>query len=349
MKTLTSNYIFNIDIDSLTPKYLQLVECVIEGIQSGQLKFGEQIPSINEVRLKCKVSRDTVERAYNVLKSKKIVITTQGKGNYINKTSKNSRGNILFLLNKLSPYKMLIYNSFVSEMGGGVKVDLNLYHGSIDLFLKILQNSLASYDYFVVAPHFSNDSLDPLEGEIKKILEKIPDNKLVIIDNHLPSLIGEVGVIYQDFEFDIYGALKEGLLLLQKYTKLILVFPDEKINSYPQAIKNGFNLFCDEFGFDFEILEKIYPDMELQSNDVYILIEESDLVELLKQIKAQNIRLGQDLGIISYSDSPLKELLGITVMSTDFKAMGETAAYMILKNKKETVKNAFPFINRCSL
>jgi len=37
------------------------------------------------------------------------------------------------------------------------------------------------------------------------------------------------------------------------------------------------------------------------------------------------------------------------VITTDFKAMGESAAYMILKNKKEQVNNVFKFIQRESL
>ncbi|CAN5360920.1 hypothetical protein BH23BAC1_BH23BAC1_45050 [soil metagenome] len=74
-----------------------------------------------------------------------------------------------------------------------------------------------------------------------------------------------------------------------------------------------------------------------------------DLVNLVKQIRDKNLVLGKDIGIISYNDTPLKELLDITVISTDFKAMGETAAYMIMKKKREIVKNVFHFINRNSI
>ena len=68
-----------------------------------------------------------------------------------------------------------------------------------------------------------------------------------------------------------------------------------------------------------------------------------------KQIREKNLKLGNDIGVISYNDTPLKELLGITVISTDFKAMGESAAYMVLKNKKEKVKNVFKYIERNSV
>jgi DNA-binding LacI/PurR family transcriptional regulator len=59
--------------------------------------------------------------------------------------------------------------------------------------------------------------------------------------------------------------------------------------------------------------------------------------------------LGKDIGIISYNDTPLKELLGITVISTDFNIMGETAASMILNNEKGEIKVPFNFIDRNSI
>ncbi|WP_185965281.1 hypothetical protein [Flavobacterium franklandianum] len=41
----------------------------------------------------------------------------------------------------------------------------------------------------------------------------------------------------------------------------------------------------------------------------------------------------KDVGVISYNETPLKALLGITVISTDFKGMGEAAAKIILDKK----------------
>ena len=348
MKRALSNYIFDLDENAVIPKYQQLVECVVEGIRNRQLDYGEQIPSINEVRKKCKLSRDTVERAYNILKQERIIISKKGKGNYINKTRRNSRGNILFLLNKLSPYKMLIHNAFVGEMGDEIKVDLKLYHGDNHLFLKILKGNIEVYDRFVVVPFFGNDLTEAEEREIVRTLEQIGE-RLVIVDNHLSTLNDNIPSVFQDFKSDIFESLKEGIQLLKKYNKIILVVPDRKINPYPNAIKEGFAIFCKEFDFDFEIMDTIYPDMELSWKDIYILVEESDLIHLLQQVKAKNLKPGTDLGIISYNDTPLKELLGITVMSTDFQAMGETAAYMIRRKKNENVKNAFHFINRSSL
>ena len=60
-------------------------------------------------------------------------------------------------------------------------------------------------------------------------------------------------------------------------------------------------------------------------------------------------RLGTDIGVISYNDTPLKDLLGITVISTDFQKMGILAAKMLLDKKPRAIKNDFNFINRFSV
>lgn len=73
------------------------------------------------------------------------------------------------------------------------------------------------------------------------------------------------------------------------------------------------------------------------------------MVNLVKQIREDEFVLGKEIGVISYNDTPLKDLLGITVISTDFKMMGETAARMILHKEKGKVKVDFNFIDRNSI
>ncbi|MEL7162484.1 MAG: substrate-binding domain-containing protein, partial [Bacteroidota bacterium] len=83
--------------------------------------------------------------------------------------------------------------------------------------------------------------------------------------------------------------------------------------------------------------------------DLFITITESDLVNLVKLIRDSDFRMGENIGVISYNETPLKDLLGITTVSTDFAQMGETAAEMILEKRTDTVKNAFHFTERESL
>jgi DNA-binding transcriptional regulator YhcF (GntR family) len=340
-----------IDSESRIPKYRQIVNIIMDDIEKGALTVGQRVPSINEISEGFYLSRDTVEKAYNYLKEKQIIVSAKGKGYYVARSILPSRINVLFLINKLSSYKLQIYNSFVDSMGSNAKVDLNIYYCDPKLFLNTLNENLGRYDYYVVMPHFKDENLmhQSINPEILEALEKIPDDKLMLVDNFLPELKANVASIYQDFKMDIYEALSEGREILSRYDKLILVYPQKTVYPYPLEILQGFQKFCTDSGFSFEVLEEIYSDMELQAHDAYVIIEEFDLVNLLKQSRDKNLKPGKDFGIISYNDTPLKELLGITVISTDFKLMGETAAYMILKKKKEVVKNVFRFINRNSI
>ena len=341
----------NINTESRIPKYQQVVNSIIHDIEKGYLHMGQKIPSINEISEEYYLSRDTVEKAYNQLKDRKIITSTKGKGYYVARTDLISKLNILFLLNKLSSYKMRIYNSFVNSIGSNAHIDMQIYHCDPKIFLNVLEENLGKYDAYVVMSHFKDDQQRHISitNDIARALKKIPEDRLILMDNNLPELKGDFAAIYQDFKMDIYEALRDGVDTLKKYNKLILVYPSQSLYPYPKEILQGFRKFCVEFNLDFEILDEIYDDMELHQKDAYVIIEEMDLVSLIKQIRDTNFELGRDIGIISYNDTPLKDLLGITVISTDFKLMGETAAYMLLKGKKEKVKNAFRFINRNSI
>ena len=80
-------------------------------------------------------------------------------------------------------------------------------------------------------------------------------------------------------------------------------------------------------------------------------MKDDDLVTLIKRIKKQKLKLGKEIGILSYNETPLKEILldGITVISTDFEKLGDTAAQLVLDGKKEHIINPFRFVIRNSL
>ncbi|MDO6604409.1 GntR family transcriptional regulator [Arenibacter palladensis] len=340
-----------IDENSRIPKYRQLVDSVINNISNGNLKIDDKIPSINSLSEEFLLSRDTVEKAYQILKERKIITSIRGKGYYITRTKLISKVNILFLINKLSAYKMRIYNSFINTIGGNSHTDLHIYHCDNSLFVNLLEKNINAYDYYVIMPHFKTDDLKHISStdEAIKAINMIPKNKLVLMDNNKLEIEGDFIEIYQDFENDIYNALKEGLSKISRYGKLILVYPENAVYPYPRRILHGFRKFCVEHKIDFEILDEIFDDIILKKGDLFITIEENDLVSLVNQIRDKEFILGVEIGVISYNDTPLKELLGITVISTDFKVMGETASRMILNKEKGKIKNPFNFIDRNSI
>ncbi len=340
-----------INENSRVPKYKQIVDSIIYNISEGNLKMDDKIPSINRFSEEYLLSRDTVEKAYSILRERKIIISIRGKGYYITRTKLISKVNILFLINKLSSYKMRIYNAFTESIGGTAHTNLFIYHCEEELFLNLLDKNKNAYDYYVIMPHFKTEKLkhNSYTPEVIKAINAIPKEKLVIMDNSIAELKGKYVEIYQDFENDIYNALKEGHGKISKYEKLIITYPEESVYPYPKRILHGFRKFCSEYNIDFEVLNEIYDDMILKKGDLFITISESDLVNLVNQIRNQEFELGNDIGVISYNDTPLKQLLGITCISTDFQVMGETAARMIMDKKKGKVKNPFHFIDRNSI
>lgn len=344
------NYI-NFDESSRVPKYLQIIDSIIYNISVGNITAGDKIPSINSMSEEFYLSRDTVARAYNVLKDRKIITSIHGKGNYITRTKIISKTNVLFLVNKMSTYKMDIYKSFINSMGVNTHVDLHFYHSDETLFLELMKKYKMAYDYYVVMPHFKNEKLEHVSytEEVSRVLNEIPKDKLIVLDNQYHQINGKFIHVYQDFELDIYEALKRGIEKIIKYNKIVLVYPEKSVHPYPKGILNGFRKFCVHHHINFEIIEKVHDDMILKNKDLFITIEEDCLVKLIKQIKDKGVLLGSDIGIISYNDTPLKELLNIASISTDFKMMGELAAYMITNKEKGNIKIPFKFIDRCSI
>lgn len=340
-----------INDDSRVPKYRQIINSIVEDIENGVLEVGKRIPSINEISEGYCISRDTVEKAFNHLKKKQIIVSERGKGFYVARNLMRSRVQILFLLNKLSSYKLQIYNSFVSALGASAHVDLVVYHCDPQIFLSALKEASSRYDYFVIMPHFrdENGHHRNITPEVAESLKLIPKEKIFLVDNYVTIPGSELAGVYQDFTADLYDALSEAGALIRKYQKLILVFPSKAVYPFPIEIRQGFQKFCQDNDVSHEIIDQVYPDMELTKKDAYICIEENDLVTLMKQMRDKALVPGKDIGIISYNDTPLKELLNITVISTDFKLMGETTAYMISKNRREEVRNVFRLINRGSL
>jgi uncharacterized protein YjhX (UPF0386 family) len=327
------------------------MDSILRNINNGNLQLGQKIPSINELSEEHLLSRDTVEKAYSILKNQNIIESVKGKGYYIAKTDLSIRTNVLFLINKLSTYKMRIFNAFVNKLEGNAKVDLDIYHCEPLLFSKILEKKKNLYDHYVIMPHFKNENMQHMgcTDDILKSILSIPQGKLIVLDRNLRSLSREAERVYQDFTEDIHGALTKGFDKLKKYKKIILVYPNKSVYPYPKGIVTGFKRYCIQHDLDYEVLDEIYDNMELQLGDLYIIIEETDLVNLVRQTRDKKYKMGVDIGIISYNDTPLKELLGITVISTNFKKMGEQAAEMILSNNRAEIKNEFNFIERFSV
>ncbi len=337
----------DINFELSTPKYKQIINSIIGKIEIGSIKHGQKLPSINRLSFDYILARDTVEKAYNELKRQGIIESVKGKGFYVTNANPNSRLKILLLFNKLSSYKKVIYNTLAHELSDRAHLDLFIYHCNYDVFEKILRERLTGYNYYIIMPHFIQFE----RSRFRSLLQEIPQDKIVLLDHQIEGIDHYHGLVYQDFKMDIYDALLTGLDRIKRYKKLILIFPKNPDYPYPKEIVLGFKRFCIFQDVDFEVVSEIGVDTTLTERTAYVVVEESDLVNLIKQCKVSNLVLGKDIGIISYNDTPLKEVLaeGISVITTDFEKMGKLAADLVLQNRAEQIKNEFKLILRNSL
>ena len=155
------------------------------------------------------------------------------------------------------------------------------------------------------------------------------------------GVTGVFGAVYEDFELDIYQALEKLVNKLEKYHTLKIIFPEHSY--YSKDILKGFLKFCRQYAFEYQIIHSL-KDEPIQKDTVYINLMEDDLVELIEKAISLNLKVGKDIGVISYNETPIKKIIldGITTISTDFKLMGEKTAELVLNNSTEHI--AIPFL-----
>ncbi|SDM39971.1 substrate-binding protein-like domain-containing protein [Catalinimonas alkaloidigena] len=334
----------SLDEDSTVPKYRQIIDSILQDVETGVLQQGQRIPSINEMSMEYMLARDTVEKAYKELRSRGIIKSVRGKGYYVCSTQTDTSLKILMIFNKISAYKKSVYNGFKQAMGPEVTIDLRIHHHNADLLHSFIEGNLGNYGYFVVMPFFYDDMPKALE-----ILRKIPPHQLLLLDKDIEGLKPGYASVFQDFASDLYDALASGQDLLSRYRKLVMVFPENI--PYPPELVEGFQDFCRDKGFDHEVITEFEEGMPLAKGEVYCVIEESDLANVIIQSRTQHLELGRDVGIIAFNDTPLKKILvnGITVISTDHERMGKIAAELILDKSQHKIQNPYTLIRRHSL
>ena len=332
-----------IEEGSRTPKYAQIMNLIKSDIENGIFSRGERIPSINETSEEFLISRDTVEKAYARLREQGIIKSVPGKGYYVSCEMPHDQLRVLLIINKISAHKKKIVHAFVETLGEQAVVETCVHHYSTEKLERILDENQGNYNYYAIIPCFKDFSEKTLE-----LLKKVPQEKLLLIDKDVKGLPGDYKVVCENFENDIYQTLLSGIDRLARYRRIFLLFPDG--NQHVPDIMTGFKKFCTDYHYDYCITNAFSADC-MKAGNLYIVIEEDDLVDVIKYCKKNRLQIGQDVGIISYNDTPIKEVLhdGIAVISTDFQKMGETAAHMLLgKCDTEQVFNPFYLIRRPS-
>jgi DNA-binding transcriptional regulator YhcF (GntR family) len=296
-----------------TSKTKAIADGISLAIMQGDLKVGDNLLSINEASTHYEVSRDTVFKAYKMLKSRGVIDSNPMKGYFV----KGEVNHVLLLLDTYSSFKKNLYRRFTENLPENYKVDLIFHQYNEQLFETIVHESIGKYSMYVVM-NFSNDYLS-------EALKLIPANKLLLLDfgNFEKS---EYSYICQDFNESIYNCLNQGVELLQKYKKITYVFPEELC--HPISSIEYFKKFCSGHNFEYEILRKESDWKGVEAGTAYLCILSEDLVKIIKAADAAGFKIGDDIGLIAYNDEAVLEVIknGISAISIDFGLMGEKAA-----------------------
>ena len=294
-------------------KIISLADGISYSIMQGDLKLGDNLLSINEASAQYKVSRDTVFKAYNELKRRGVIDSNPTKGYFVT----GEVNHVLLLLDTYSSFKQNLYNRFVANLPENYKVDLIFHQYNQQLFESIVHENIGRYSMYVVM-NFSNE-------QFSKRLKSIPANKLLLLDfgNFEKA---DYSFICQDFNDSLYNCLNKGLPFLQKYKKIVFVFPEEIC--HPASAIEYFLRFCVHQKFDYEVIRKTADWKGVERGTAYLCILQEDLVKIIKDADNSGFETGTDIGLIAYNDEPVLEVIknGISSISIDFGLMGEKAA-----------------------
>lgn len=307
--------ILHISHDSEIPKYQQIVTAITDAVAENSIKQGAALPSVNTICKTHKLSRDTVFKAYSILKDYGVVDAVPNKGYFV----ANSTKKVLLVLDTFKAYKEVLYHSFVNNLPDNIITDVQFHHYNIDNFKTIINNSVGKYFKYIVMNFDHKD--------VKNVVSKISSNKLLQIDWNIYSDPNS-NYVFQDFGKSFYKSICQAESALRKYKRIDFLYPS--FTYHPHETLVYFEKFCKDFHFDYQILTDA-KSFEVEKDIAYLSVSDRMLGRFLEQSKDKNLEPGTDVGFLSYNETPMKKFIykGISVISTDFKELGTKAAEFI--------------------
>ena len=174
---MKDNFVINPSIS--IPVYKQVISQIEQKIISGQYQPGFQLPSMNELAADLEISKETIKKAYTILRDRGVIEPRQGKGFYVRGPGEERPLRILLLFDKLSSYKQVLFHSFMDKIGKDAEVTIRIHNQNLDVLEFFIDEDVDHFDYYVVAPHFP---LDAATTKRKlKLLKRFPYRKLILI------------------------------------------------------------------------------------------------------------------------------------------------------------------------
>ncbi|MBC8586564.1 GntR family transcriptional regulator [Youxingia wuxianensis] len=211
------------------PLYIQISNQINDMISSGELKYGQSIPSERELSELFNVNRKTLRKATSLLVEEGVLVRIRGKGTYIEKASASYMVDKVYGFNEMlrnngmEPSSRLLYTEKRKARRKFAKI-LNVDEND-DIYRLVrlrlgnnqpmaLQNTYISYNIF---PHIEKidftmfslyDVLNQYKITIKRTLEKITP---IIINNPEAKILkrapGAPGFMTEETSYDVNGLI----------------------------------------------------------------------------------------------------------------------------------------------
>ena len=339
MMKIELNDTLQINGSSHLPKYEQVIVGITEAITNKVLTRGDTLPSINYVSKNYSIARQTVVKAYKELQKRGIIESRPAKGYFVATESIKHTVKVFLLIDSFDPYMQVLFNSFKKCLADQAMIDVYFHHCNFEVFETLVLDNIGKYGVYLIKSF--------KDKRVSEVIKHIEPDKVLVIDRG-EYLKDPYSYLVQDFGVAVYDCLQSGLSLLKKYQEMVLVFPQPSI--HPNEIMDGFSGFCKDHNLNFSIISTL-EGHRIQAHRTYLVIEDEDMVNIVKSAKENNLRIGRDIGLISYNDTPMKSIItdGITVISTDWKYLGEEAATYVLKREKIQMNVPTRLIIRSSL
>lgn len=305
-------------------KHERIVQGIINAIDEQVLHEGDTLPSVNRMVQELGFARKTIVKAYGELKERGIIESKNRMGYYVSSANTDQVIKVMLLLYAFNIVQKTFFNSFQLAMGKNVQIDTFFHHNNPKVFKSLLTDNMGKYGMYVIAPIQNEEARD--------LLYLLPASKLIVVDRHL-ELKDHYSFITQKFEHSLYKELSDHVEEVRKYKQMVLFYRGD--TDFPNGTLRGFQKFTRAYKIKHRI-ERFYMPNTLEKGTLYYTINDSDLWELLRECHKEGVKVGEDIGIISQDDTPVKDFIsgGISTFSTDFRLMADKTANYIQNRHK---------------
>jgi len=297
-------------------KHQHLVQGIIQSIDEEEIKIGDKLPSINAMVREIGYARKTIVRAYEELKNRGLIESKKVQGFYLVSSETNVTLRIALVLFSFKIFQEDFYNTLRNELGKKYQIDIFFHHNNVSIFEDIVSNITGKYGKYIIAPIQNS--------VITSMLRNFSAQKLLLVDRYL-DLGPEYSFVAQEFEKATYDGLIDLLPDIRKYEGIIFI--DDQFSHSPMGIQKAFKRFLSDNSFN-GYIEKEFISGNVKKNYLYFIKNDTALWYFLKEVAEKEYELGKDLGVLSFDDNVVKQILfgGITTLSTDFNNMAKIAA-----------------------